>query len=181
MIARAEIYQLPAQTHGNTHQLHMARDAPCKGPTLEAALQKDQQPIPILLKEPAIRNGCLQRTSPPFNQQCLVTAESRPDTENVWYGMQAASSLEARRQTGVVQSLVRDSPAQILVEDSQLDQPGNISQKRKALDCDFEFLHVVIVCWERGKDEEESFGGQNEVSDPLLLKTTNLTLDRLTD
>ena len=169
MIARVEIYQPPAQTHGNTHRLHMARDAPCQGPTLEAAIQKDRQPISRLSKEPAIGNGCLQCTSPSFNQQCLATVESRPDTQNMWYGMQAACSLEARRQTGVVQSLVRHSQEQILVEDSHLDQPGNTSQKRKALDCDFRFLHVVLVCRERGEDEEESFGGQNEVSDLLLL------------
>ena len=181
MIARAEVYRLPAQTHGNTHRLHMARDALCQGPTLEAAIQKDQQPIPRLSKEPAIGNGYLQCTCSSFNQQCLATAESRPGIQNMWYGMQAACSLEARRQTGVVKSLVRHSPAQIQVEDSHLDQPGNTSQKREALDCDFKFLRVVLLYWERGKDEEESFSEQNEVSDLLLLKMAMLTLGRLTN
>jgi len=94
-------------------------------------------------------------------------------------GCKAACSLEARRQTGVVRSVVRHSPAQILVEDSQLDQSDNISQKRGALNYDVKFLQrlqwryrkvlVILVCLGKGEDEKESFGGQNEVSDLLYL------------
>ena len=95
----------------------------------------------------------------------------------MWYGMQAACSLEARKETGIVQSLVKYSPAQILVEDSQIDRPGKVSQKREALNCDVKALRrlqrryqkgsVALVHWEKDKDEEESFDAQDEASNLL--------------
>jgi hypothetical protein len=180
MIARAEIYQLPARTHGDTHRRHMVRDALCQGSTLEAVIQKDHRLVPGLSKEPAIGNGCLQCTSPPFSQQCLATVEPHPDAQTMCYEMQAVCSPEARRRTGIVQSLVKYSPAQILVEDSQLDRPSEVSKKREALNCDVKFLRrlrrryqktvsVALIHWEKDKDEEGSFDTQDEASDLLYL------------
>jgi hypothetical protein len=93
----------------------------------------------------------------------------------MWYGMQAACSLEARKETGIVQSLVKYSPAQILVEDSQIDRLGKVSQKREALNCDAlrrlqrrrQKVSVALVHWEKDKDEEESFDAQDEASNLL--------------
>jgi phage gp16-like protein len=95
----------------------------------------------------------------------------------MWYGMQAACSLEARKETGIVQSLVKYSPTQILVEDSQIDRPGKVSQKREALNCDVKVLRrlqrrcqkvsVALVHWEKDRDEEESFDAQDEASNLL--------------
>jgi hypothetical protein len=164
---------------GTHNGITWPRDALCQESALEAVIQKDHRPVPELSKEPAIGNGRLQYTSPSFNQQCLATAESCPDTQTMRCGMQTACSLEARRQTGVVQSLVRYTPAQILVENSQLGRPGEVSQKREALNCDARFLRrlqrryqkvsVVLVSWEKDKDEEKSFNAQDEVSDLLYL------------
>lgn len=177
MIARAEIYQLPARTHGDTHRRHMVRDALCQGSTLEAVIQKGHRPVPGLSKEPAIGNGCLQCS---FNQQCLATVEPYPDAQTVCYEMQTACSPEARKRTGIVRSLVKYSPAQILVEDSQLDRLSEVSKKREALNCDFKFLRrlrrryqktvsVALIHWEKDKDEEGSFDTQDEASDLLYL------------
>jgi hypothetical protein len=189
MVAGAKIDQLPAQTHGSTHRPHMARDALRQESALEAVMQKDHRPVPGISKEPAIGNGYLQCTSSSFNQQCLATAESYPDTQTMWYGMQAACSLEARRQPSIAQSLVRHSRTQILVENNQLDRRGEVSQKREALNCDLKVLgslqrryqkvSVITINWAKDKDEEGSFDAQDEVSDLRYLTRQILTLDRL--
>jgi hypothetical protein len=93
--------------------------------------------------------------------------------------MQAACSLETRKQTGILQSLVKYSPAQILVEGSQIDRPGEVSQQREALNCDirslrrlqrrYEKVSAALVYWGKDKDEEESFDAQDEASDLLYL------------
>jgi hypothetical protein len=165
------------------------RDTLCQESALEAVIRKGHQPVPRLSKEPVIENGCLQCPSPFSSQRCFASAEPWPDTQTTWYGMQAACSLEARMHTGVVQSLARYSPAQMLAKNSQLGRPDEVSRKSEALNCDIKFLRrpqrryqevsVVLVYWEEGKDEGKSFNAQDEVSDILLLDTTALTLDRL--
>jgi len=145
MIAGAKVDQLPALIHGNTHWLHMARDTLCQESALGAIIQQGHGPLPGILEEPTIGKGYLQCTSSPFNQQCLATAESCWYTQKMSIAMQAAQSLEARRHIGVAGPLVRCSRAQFWFENYQLDQRGEVSQDRKALECSIKALGGSLV------------------------------------
>jgi hypothetical protein len=129
----AQITQLQPKTHGTTSWLPMARDAICQDSPLEAVIQNKHRPVPEISQESAFGNGCRQPKNSLFTQQCLATAKVYLYTRSLSYGIQAASSFGVRRQTGVAQSLVGCSRAQIPYKNYEPDQQGEVLQKREAV------------------------------------------------